>query len=248
MNKKKMATVLGSVTLIGAIGIGGTLAYLSQETNKVSNTFILGEGINIALKESPVGTELDAEGNTKAYQALENEVYGYDLDGKNTWTVTKNEYKDVVLGETVYKDPTVLVADNSSDAYIYVAVKNASPSEENDGTQFQVNIDSSKWELVGTAADNTLIYAYKEVAKANDNLTVFTNAKVRKTDDANVSFNSLDVKAYAIQSRGIKQATATAEALKMANGTAVTPEQPEEPEQPTTPEEPTTPEQPEQGE
>lgn len=242
MNKKKMATVLGSVTLIGAIGIGGTLAYLSQETNEVSNTFTLGKEIKIALKESSVGTEVDADGKEGAYQALVNEVYGYDLDGENTWTVTKNEYKDVVLGETVYKDPTVLVDKDSSEAYIYVAVKNASPSEENDGTQFQVNIDSSKWKLVGTAADNTSIYAYKEVAKANDNLTVFTNAKVRKTDDANVSFNSLDVKAYAIQSRGIKQATATAEALKMANGTAVTPEQPEEPEQPTTPE------QPEQGE
>lgn len=248
MNKKKMATVLGSVTLIGAIGIGGTLAYLSQETDEVSNTFSLGKEIKIALKESSVGTELDAEGNGDAYQALENEVYGYDLDGKNTWTVTKNEYKDVVLGETVYKDPTVLVDKDSSEAYIYVAVKNASPSEENDGTQFQVNIDSSKWKLVGKAGDDTFIYAYREVAKKNDNLTVFTNAKVRKTDDANVSFNSLDVKAYAIQSRGIKQATATAEALKMANGTAVTPEQPEEPEQPTTPEEPTTPEQPEQGE
>lgn len=232
MNKKKMATVLGSVTLIGAIGIGGTLAYLSQETDEVSNTFTLGKEIKIALKESSVGTEVDAEGKAGAYQALENEVYGYDLDGKDEWKVTENEYKDVVLGETVYKDPTVLVDKDSSDAYIYVAVKNASPSEENDGTQFQVNIDSSKWELVGTAADNTSIYAYKEVAKANDNLTVFTNAKVRETDDANVSFNSLDVKAYAIQSRGIKQATATAEALKMANGTAVTPEQPTTPEQP----------------
>lgn len=241
MNKKKMATVLGSVTLIGAIGIGGTLAYLSQETKEVSNTFTLGKEINIALKESSVGTEVDAEGKAGAYKALVNEVYGYDLDGENSWTVDKNKYEGVVLGETVYKDPTVLVDENSSDAYIYVAVKNASPSEENDGTQFQVNIDSSKWKLVGKSGNDTFIYAYKEVAKANDNLTVFTNAKVRKSDAENLSFNNLDVKAYAIQARGIKQDTATVEALKMANGTAVTPENTENSETPANTETPEVP-------
>lgn len=224
MNKKKMATVLGSAALVGAIGIGGTLAYLAQETKEVSNTFILGKEIKIDLKESSVGTEVEAEGNQDATHALENEVYGYDLDGENKWTVTKNTYSDVVEGETVYKDPTVLVDADSSDAYIYVSVKNASPSEENDGTQFQVNIDSSKWKLVGKAGDDTFIYAYKEVAKKNDNLTVFTNAKVRESDAEDLSFDNLDVKAYAIQARGIKQDTATVEALKMANGTAVTPE------------------------
>ena len=39
MNKKKVALSLASVTLVGALAVGGTLAYLTADTNEATNVF-----------------------------------------------------------------------------------------------------------------------------------------------------------------------------------------------------------------
>ena len=39
MKKAKLLTTLAAVTLIGAIGVGSTFAYLSSKTGTVVNTF-----------------------------------------------------------------------------------------------------------------------------------------------------------------------------------------------------------------
>ncbi|WP_029067334.1 hypothetical protein [Lachnobacterium bovis] len=233
MNKKKMVTVLGSATLIGAIGIGGSLAYLTAKTDQVSNAFTLGNGIKIDLKESYVGTETDekdAEGKPldldKVKQVLEGEAYGYDLDGVNTWTVKENKYESVHPGETVYKDPTVLVAEGSEEAYIYATVKNASTEVDGeDTTQYQINVGDD-WTLIGKdEGKGVLIYRHNGVGKANDNFTLFTNARIRvpkqdgnQTDAPALDLDKLDVKAYAVQAHGVKQDTADAEAIKFIKG------------------------------
>ncbi|SER95800.1 hypothetical protein [Lachnobacterium bovis] len=224
MNKKKMVTVLGSATLIGAIGIGGTLAYLTDGAYTVSNTFVLGKGIKIDLKESKVGTETDVtDDNSVAVQALKGEAYGYDLDGENKWTVTKNEYASVHPGETVYKDPTVLVAEGSENAYIYVTVKNASTEAVDKATQYQIDV-LSDWELVETdEVSDVLIYRHKGLGEAGKNYTLFTNARIRGNKEGEVKpekLNDLDVKAYAVQAHGVKQATADAEAIKLIKASA----------------------------
>lgn len=232
MNKKKMVTVLGSATLIGAIGIGGSLAYLTAGTDAVSNTFTLGNGIKIDLKESKVGTETegtDDDGNLLpgVLHPLEGEAYGYDLDGANKWSVDKNTYESVHPGETVYKDPTVLVAEGSEEAYIYATVKNASTEEDGeDATQYQINVGDD-WTLIGKDEDKgVLIYRHNGVGKANDNFTLFTNARIRvpkqddnQTDAPALVLDKLDVNAYAVQAHGVRQATADAEAIKLIKGT-----------------------------
>ncbi len=59
MRNKKLLTTLGAVTLIGAIGFGSTLAYLTATTNEVKNTFTMGnvkfnEDLDNGLLEKPV--------------------------------------------------------------------------------------------------------------------------------------------------------------------------------------------------
>ena len=49
MKKAKLLTMLGAVALIGAIGVGSTLAYLSSTTDEVVNTFTVGE-VKITLE------------------------------------------------------------------------------------------------------------------------------------------------------------------------------------------------------
>lgn len=245
MNKKKMATVLGSVTLIGAIGIGGTLAYLSQQTDVVSNVFTIGNGLNVDLLESKVGTE-PKEGETQYLKDEDNnviepvkkldEAYGWDYDGdgpqeKGNWTVRENVYNDIVPGEKVFKDPTVIMDADSADAYIYVTVKNASTKETDTTTQYQVNIGND-WQLVtaeGLPSD-VLVYRYLGKAEAGNNYTLFTEATLRKDVEENfadengkVTLNKLDVKAYAVQAKGISEETAEKEAIELIKKQPTTP-------------------------
>ena len=246
MNKKKMATVLGSVTLIGAIGIGGTLAYLSQQTKVVSNVFKIGNGLNVDLLESKVGTEpgenpdllKDENGDFIEPVKKLDEAYGWDYDGdgpeeegeeegevkrKGNWTVRENVYNDIVPGEKVFKDPTVIMDADSADAYIYVTVKNASTKETDTTTQYQVNIGES-WDLVtaGGLPSDVLVYRYSGIAEAGKNYTLFTEATLRKDVEENfadengkVTLNKLDVKAYAVQAKGISEETAEKEAIEL---------------------------------
>ena len=107
MKKTKLLTTLGAVALIGAIGIGSTFAYLTSETGTVKNTFTVGK-VEIALKESAV---------TKT-----NGQY-VDGDEANKWTVTENTYEDLIPGDVMVKDPTVIVKENEVVANVFVAVK-----------------------------------------------------------------------------------------------------------------------------
>lgn len=42
MKKTKLVTLLGAISLIGAIGAGSTFAYLTSTTGTVTNTFTVG--------------------------------------------------------------------------------------------------------------------------------------------------------------------------------------------------------------
>ncbi len=238
MNKKKMATVLGSVTLIGAIGIGGTLAYLSKQTDVVSNTFTIGNGLDVKLLESKVGTEPNPEVATaNGIVKKLDEAYGWDYDGEGKWTVDTNTYDGIVPGEKVFKDPTVIMDANSADAYIYVTVKNASTDsdavnkEKTQKTQYQVDIGND-WQLVedNDLPSDVLVYRYKGIAEAGNNYTLFKEATLRgdvedysdKVDNK-VKLNNLDVKAYAVQAKGISETTARKEAIELIKKQPTTP-------------------------
>lgn len=51
MANKKLRNTLIAVSLIAVVGIGGTLAYLSQVTNTKENTFTMGKGITGTTEE-----------------------------------------------------------------------------------------------------------------------------------------------------------------------------------------------------
>ena len=42
MKKTKLVTLLGAISLLGAIGAGSTFAYLTSTTGTVTNTFTVG--------------------------------------------------------------------------------------------------------------------------------------------------------------------------------------------------------------
>jgi len=95
---KAVAILMVMVLLIGG-AIGGTMAWLIDETDEVVNTFTYGD-INITLTEQDDGIK-DDSGN-------------YDY--------LANEYK-MVPGATIKKDPTLTVKAGSEKAWIFVKLE-----------------------------------------------------------------------------------------------------------------------------
>ena len=99
MRKTSKPLIIAMCALVAALGVNATVAWLTDTTDAVENTFTVGD-INIEL------TETGAE-NTDSDEALE------------------NAYK-MVPGNEIAKDPTVTVKANSEDCYLFVQVDESS--------------------------------------------------------------------------------------------------------------------------
>ena len=68
MNKKIIATV-GACALCLGLGVAGTLAWLTDTTGEVKNTFTTSD-INITLTETESNVDNDGSPNTNSYQMI----------------------------------------------------------------------------------------------------------------------------------------------------------------------------------
>ncbi|MEG2455301.1 MAG: SipW-dependent-type signal peptide-containing protein [Oscillospiraceae bacterium] len=105
MKKKSLLLAALSLVMVGAIAVGGTMAYFTAEKT-VANTFSVG---NVAITLDEAKVEKDP--------------------ATSTWTadttvarVAENQYDSVYPGATLPKDPTVTLTAGSSDAYVRVRV------------------------------------------------------------------------------------------------------------------------------
>lgn len=98
--KKVLLLVLCAALLVGA-SVAGTLAYLTDSDNVVTNTFTIGKVV-VTMDEAPV------------------DPYGVPVAGDRR---TENTYK-LVPGHTYTKDPTIHVDDESEACYLFVKIEN----------------------------------------------------------------------------------------------------------------------------
>lgn len=128
--KKKSAALLMACTLAFGCAVGGTMAWLSDSTEEVVNTFTIGD-INIDLKEHDYITKSDI-GDTS--RNLTQDQLG-QLDPNKV--VTSNTDYKFVPGDTLPKDPYVTVKAGSEACYLFVKVteKNNDIYEANSTTE-----------------------------------------------------------------------------------------------------------------
>ena len=93
-NSTKIVTILLALALLVCCGIGGTVAWLMDSTEAVTNTFTIGD-INLTLVETPYGTSAEEVGN----------------------------HYPLIPGNTYKKDPKVTVLANSEDCYLFVRME-----------------------------------------------------------------------------------------------------------------------------
>lgn len=196
MKKTKLLTTLGAVALIGAIGVGSTFAYLTSETGTVKNTFTVGK-VEIDLKESAV---------TKT-----NGQY-VDNDKANNWSATENTYEDLIPGDVMVKDPTVIVKENEVVANVFVAVKldaeNGWSYDESAKKftcgEFSTDAVTDKWTLYKATDTEVVFYKENVNSKAGDvALTLFNNVTYAASATKAAAPADLMIRAAAVQAGNI---------------------------------------------
>jgi len=161
--KKSIITMLVALVLVAAVGVGATLAYLSDKTGTVTNTFTVGK-VKIDLTEFKDGVEL-ADGQT-----------GFS-------------YEKVIPGQTYSKEPVVTVKANSEDCYLFVEVVNANTSIElqnsalnaNGGWTALENVANVYYRTVDKTAADKAFTLFDSVKIADDvtELSTFTDITIK---------------------------------------------------------------------
>lgn len=210
--KKALLLALCAVLLVAA-SVLGTMAYLTDTTDAVVNTFTIGK-VDIDLDEADV--KLDG-------------TYEKDVNQR----VKANEYK-LMPGHEYIKDPTVTVKAGSEDSYVRmkVEVKNIASLKAaiTDSTYYSNDVflleklvtgwDSTKWQSVGytETTDGSGIYEFRYAAKVDATTAdkklepLFATIKVPGTVDkdalAELAKVTINVTAEAIQADSFDGAAA----------------------------------------
>lgn len=202
---RRILMLLGCAVLLVCLSVGATLAYLTS-TASVENTFTVGN-VQITLDEAKV------------------DVYG--KEDASAERVTQNTYK-LIPGHHYTKDPTIHVAADSEDCWLFVKVANGiatiekadpeNPTEENPATTIAGQMTKNGWTVIDATNG---IYAYKTIVSAEDNVLVFdsftlsTDADVASFVGENGTVSAkITVDAYAVQADGFGSADAAWTAYK----------------------------------
>lgn len=121
--KKKTIVLIMSLTLVACLSIGATLAWLTSQTGTLTNTFTIGK-IGLTLDEAQV-----------SYNSV------VTPESRTTSGNSYSIYDSAVLP----KDPTVTVAANSEDCYVFMSYV---PSDSLKGVIESVDFNTDYWTKV----------------------------------------------------------------------------------------------------
>lgn len=207
-NKKSLRLIVACVALLLAVSVAGTIAYLTDKTDAVTNTFTVGK-----LLDDP-----------DDFVLLEHEAADDDSDGVYTLDdsseVTENEYT-VLPGVNLPKDPFVRTDEALKlDAYVFVEVVKS----DDFGTALTCTVDTDNWTLLTgatgpnggevyfMAANNGIAPAGSALAAVSilkDNQIVVANATFTTDAEAEAAFGgSVSFYGYMIQAGGFTSASA----------------------------------------
>lgn len=207
MKMKNMLIGGMSLALVACLSVGATLAYFTASDKEVVNTFDFvaagtdGKYISVTLGENNPQDAIDA-----------NSKYG---DAKATWNGNNKgyDYKDVVPGQNLPKEPTVNVKTDVP-AYIYLRVTDKDVDGEGNAQGMEAVITGTdNWTKLGEATtdekgNQVTVYYYKNtVDDTNEGRlpALFTEVRVPNVDPAEMpTLNNVKIEVAAIQSAGFE--------------------------------------------
>ena len=181
MKNKKIIIALASVAMIAVVAIGGTLAYFTDSDN-MNDSVNLGK-VNITITERTNDTDASVQKDESGI-------------------VTGIKYTGIMPGDTISKEPIVIVENDSSDAYIRakIVVEGIDGAySEQDGLsdyleQITFNTKDCDWIL---SEDG--YYYYQKIVDSNENnrISVFTETNIPTSWGAEIRNKSFAVKVHA---------------------------------------------------
>lgn len=203
MKKKSLVMMMASLALVGTIMVGATLAYFTDQTEAVTNTFTVGANVDINLYENVKQT-------TSANQVY---VTSTAPDLTRVPAASGAAFNGMYPGLTLDKAPFVEKTVTSSDCYIRTTVSGVDALEK---SGFTVAFNAAKWTKVdGIGKDG--VYQYNGKLSKNQTATeaVFTTVTYNANNkELPTTVPNIVVKAYAVQADGFADATAAFTAEK----------------------------------
>lgn len=149
--KKKILALCLVVVLAATAVTGATLAYFTDKTEVVNNTFSVG-GIKITLDEAYVKQDVGTNEQKGSMDYIQDENKGNDR-------TTTNSYEKLFPGQNLFKDPTIHMDDKNEDAYLaaVVTIKADDLSKLKEGSVYNFyNVISGGVTYAGDASSETV--------------------------------------------------------------------------------------------
>lgn len=192
MKMKNMLIGGMSLALVACISVGGTLAYLSANTDPVTNTFeFTTNGIDLTLSETAEAGE------------------GYTIDKVAADENDGIAYTDIEPGAVLSKVPVLTVAEDSVDCYVYALVTgidNVAAVRENTSPAMWTTWGSN-WTEVDEYEGDGVLLKYKNEITEEDTASgvkkldpIFSAVTINSNITGDPDFDSIVIKGYAIQS------------------------------------------------
>lgn len=198
MNKMKKILVFSlAALLLVAVGVGGTLAYLTDKTDEVKNTFVA-TGIDISLTETmkPEG-EGTLDGEWKAAM-IPGKTYN-----KNPIVEINTDVTTVPIYLFVKFDESQVPSGLTYDSTLY-DVTGDTKTATNGWTQGTGDIPADVWYRAWDPATDSATYSWPLLEKNQ----VSIGTGVEKNANNQIGGGSLTWKAYAIQQFGFESPSA----------------------------------------
>lgn len=211
MKKKNVLMMAMSLVLVAVIAVGGTLAYLTSESETLTNVFTVGKGYG------DDGFYLD---ETKKLEGQPNPTTKGEGEANRLKAPGSNEYAAMNIGDRIYKDPTFHLVDGP-DSYIFAKVDGVDALVE---VGFEVTgWNSNEW--VPISGQNQEedeydgYYRYYKVVSENENMNpLFTNVSLRTNLESVpdiTGINEITIEGVAVQAANLTPETAWTEADKV---------------------------------
>lgn len=207
MKNKKAFKLIGALALVATVGVGATLAYLTDKSNIVTNSFTVGTGYEID-DDTNLAVWIDEE---KIGTPAEDELI---VDGR---TLVGNTYSDVLAGDVLDKDPELNIAAGSVKSYAFIQVTGLDTLEAKGVT---VDLKDTDWQKVDISSGKVVdvedpttldgIYMYKTMLDPTNGIAETNPLFTAVTIDPNfddTTIESIVLKGCAVQ--GVKTVNGT---------------------------------------
>lgn len=185
--KKNKKAMIASLVLVGAVCVGSTLAYLSDQSNTLTNSFTVGTGYddNNPQKLAVWVDEWDVDQNPENESNLPNGGQGWYQVNDEIRTLNGNTYGSVdeklEPNSNVRKDPVIRLSEGSVESWVYMQIqyKKGEPyvfvKDSNESNDLAAVIDTNDWEIYSNETDGesgltTVVVRYKTMLNSAVNI------------------------------------------------------------------------------